>query len=102
MGKHTITATITDKRGRTLAVAQNDYTKTHPLQHRFACYVGQPARIFLHAEIHALAKLRHTDKPYKISIERYHKNGKPANAKPCPVCEYAIKQYGINHVEYTI
>lgn len=102
MAKHQIKATITDRKNRVLSSAQNDYGKTHPLQHRFACLVGQPARIFLHAEIAALVKLKKEDKPFKIKVERYHKNGNPANAKPCSVCEAAIKQYGINHVEYTI
>lgn len=101
MGKHTITATITDKRGRILSQAQNNYTKSHPYQRRIACSVGQPDRIFLHAEIAALIKLKQGT-PYKIFIERYHKSGKPANAKPCRVCEQAIKLKGIERVEYTM
>jgi len=101
VGKHTITATITDKRGRILSQAQNNYTKSHPFQHRIACSVGQPDRIYLHAEIAALIKLK-GGTPYKIFVERYTKNGKPANAKPCLVCEQAIKLKGIHRVEYTM
>jgi tRNA(Arg) A34 adenosine deaminase TadA len=101
VGKHTITATITDKRGRVLSQAQNNYSKSHPIQSSLASRMGQPSRIFLHAEIAALIKLR-KGTPHKIFVERYHKDGKPANARPCPVCEYAIKQAGISHVEYTI
>jgi hypothetical protein len=101
LGKHLVRATITDKRGRILSQAENNYTKTHPYQHRIACSVGQPDRVFLHAEIAALIKLKQGI-PYKIFIERYHKNGKPANAKPCPVCEQALKLKGIHRVEYTM
>lgn len=101
MSKHTITATIIDKRGRILSQAQNNYTKSHPYQRRLACSVGQPDRIFLHAEIAALIKLR-KGIPYHIKVERYTKDGQPANAKPCAVCEQAIKLAGIHHVEYTL
>jgi tRNA(Arg) A34 adenosine deaminase TadA len=100
--KFLIKATITDKNGLILAVAQNNYTKSHPIQARFANDVGQPDRIFLHAEIAALIKLPRGAKPHKLFVERYYKSGKPANSKPCPVCEAAIKHYGIKKVEYTI
>jgi tRNA(Arg) A34 adenosine deaminase TadA len=101
VGKHTITATILDKRGRILSQAQNNYRKSHPYQRRIACSVGEPDRIFLHAEIAALIKLKQGT-PHKIIVERYLKNGKPANAKPCRVCEEAIKLKGIERVEYTM
>lgn len=102
MSKHLIKATITGPKGNVLSTAENSYTKTHPIQARFARDVGMPDRVFLHAEIAALVKLPKDCKPYKISIQRYYKNGKPANAKPCEVCEAAIKFWGIKHVEYTL
>lgn len=97
-----ITATITDKQGNVLSSAENNYNKSHPIQARFANLSGQHHRIYLHAEIAALTKLPRGAKPYKIFVERFHKDGKPANAKPCPVCEAAIKHYNIVKVEYTI
>lgn len=102
MGKHLITATITDKAGKMLAHETNNYARTHPIQARFARDAGQPLRIFLHAEIAAITKLRKGAKPHKISVSRYTKDGEPANAAPCPVCQAAIKHYGIKLVEYTV
>jgi tRNA(Arg) A34 adenosine deaminase TadA len=102
MGRHRLTATITDKHGNVLAKAENSYNKTHPIQARFANSTNQPDRVFLHAEIAALVKLKRTDKPYRISIERVKRDGTKGLSKPCVVCEAAIKHWGINHVEYTI
>lgn len=101
MGKHTITATIYDKKGRSLAHAQNNYLRTHPIQAKFANKTHQPLRVFLHAEIAALVQLRKGMKPYKILIERYGKDGRSRLAKPCPACEAAIKAWNIQRVEYT-
>ena len=102
MGKHLITATIRDRKGNVLSRAVNNYLRTHPVQAKWAEATGNPTRIFLHAEISALVKLRKDDRPYSISIERYTKDGLPALAKPCAVCEAALKHWGISHVSYTI
>lgn len=102
MGRHIVFATIYDKKGRVLSKATNDYTRSHPMQARFAREAGMPARIYLHAELSALIKLKRNDRPSRISIERYTKDGQPALAAPCPVCQAAIKFYGINRVEYTL
>ena len=101
MGRHSITAIIKDRSGNVLSCAQNNYDKTHPIQARFANHANQPTRIFLHAEIAALVKLKHNAKPHSIEVSRFYKNGEPANAKPCAVCDAAIKHYGIKHVTYT-
>ncbi len=97
---HHILAKCYDKRGRLLAAAFNAYSKTHPLQAHLARKVGHPERQYLHAEIHAILKCK--GKPiHRISIERYNAAGLPANAQPCPVCQEAIKAFGIKIVEYT-
>lgn len=100
--KHVITATLYDKAGSVLAKATNNYTKSHPMQAKFAQQVGQPDRIFLHAELAALVKLKRNDRPVRVVVERYMRNGQPANAKPCPVCEAALKHWGVSKVEYTL
>lgn len=100
--KFKIKATIYDKNDNVLSSAENNYAKSHPIQARFARDAGQPDRIFLHAEIAALVKLPRNSNPHKIFVERFYKSGKPANAKPCKVCEAALKHYGIKFVEYTI
>lgn len=98
--KQRITATIYDRKGRVLSIGQNSYHKTHPTQAEFARRVGQPERLFLHAEISALVKCR--GKPYKIHIERKDKKGNLQLAKPCAICELAIREAGIKFVEYSI
>jgi tRNA(Arg) A34 adenosine deaminase TadA len=96
-----VTATIYDRKGNVLAKAQNSYVKTHPIQKRFAGQVGEVNKEFLHAEVHAIIKAQKRGTPYKIKIERYGKGGEPRLAKPCPICELAIKESGIKFIEYT-
>jgi deoxycytidylate deaminase len=96
-----ITATIYNKRGKIISKGVNSYVKTHPKQAKAAKAVGDPERIYLHAEIDALIACRF-EIPYKIKIERYDIKGNPKNAKPCPICELAIKKAGIRFVEYTM
>lgn len=96
-----LVATIYNKRGRILARGTNSYHKSHPLQHRFARAAGRPEAIFLHAEIHALTRLKDWSCAHRIVIERYSKGGTPLLAKPCEICERAIQEAGIEHIEYT-
>ena len=102
MTKHVVSARIYDKRGRLLSQATNDYTRSHPVQASFARKAGQPARIYLHAEIHSLVKLRSWQRPYKMVVERLGKDDRPRLARPCPVCMSAIKHWGIEKLEYSI
>jgi tRNA(Arg) A34 adenosine deaminase TadA len=98
--KHNLTARCYDRKGKLLSIATNSYSKTHPIQAYFATKVGQPAKIYLHAEIHAIIKAG-DKKIHKIVISRIGKNHKALNAKPCPICQEAIKAYGIPFVSYT-
>lgn len=102
MTKHVITARIYDKRGRLLTRAQNNYTHSHPLQASFARKAGQPARIYLHAEIAALVKLRKHDRPWRMEVERIRKDGTKGSAHPCPVCMAAINHWGIEELEFSL
>ena len=96
-----ISATIYDRKGRKLSYGINSYLKSHPLQQYYAKAAGRPDAIFLHAEIHALVKLKSKRKPYRIVVERYLQNGEPGLAKPCEICTQAIQDMGIKVVEYT-
>lgn len=96
-----ITALIYDRKGRIISIGKNSYVKTHPLQAKFAQHVGLNDKIFLHAEVEALVKLKDWSKAHKIVITRYNKNGEPVLAKPCKVCQHAIKMANIQHVEHT-
>ena len=96
-----IVATVYDKRGRKLTEGSNSYTKSHPLQAKFAVQVGLDDKIYLHSEIAAISKLKKHHKPYRIVVERYKENGEPALARPCRVCQAAIESHGITLVEWT-
>lgn len=98
----TVTAILYDKKGRILSIGRNSYVKTHPLQARLARQVGHPSRVFLHAEIDALVKCRDWERIASISIFRYGANGLPLLAKPCIICEQAIKLARIKEVVYTV
>jgi deoxycytidylate deaminase len=99
--KQDITAIIYDKRGRVLSIGRNSYIKTHPLQKYHADKVGLSDKVYCHAEISAIIRLRDNQKPYKIFISRLLKDGSFGNAKPCLICQSAIKACGIKEVEFT-
>jgi tRNA(Arg) A34 adenosine deaminase TadA len=101
MAKQDLTAIIYDKRGRVISVGQNSYVKTHPLQALHAQKAGLPEKQFLHAEIHAIIRCKDLTRAHKIFVSRWDKKGRPALAKPCPVCMSAIEAAGIEFVEHT-
>ncbi len=96
-----ITAILYDKTGKVLSVGKNSYIKTHPLQAHYAKIAGQPGRIFLHAEIAAIIKCRDLDRAHRMMVTRFGADGKPLLAKPCPVCDTAIRASGIRHVDFS-
>ena len=103
-----ITALVYDRRGRLLSVGRNSYHKTHPVQARMAQETDREnndsdlaEKIYLHAEVDALVKVRDWSKAHRLVITRYTKDGKPASAKPCKICERMIRLAGIEHIEHT-
>lgn len=96
-----ITAFAYDRKGRLLSIGRNSYVKTHPLQARAAKEVGEDYKIYLHAEVAALVKIKNWQKIDKLVVTRYNKNGEPMLAKPCRVCQRVIKIAGISTVEHT-
>lgn len=85
-----------------VGIGLNSY-KTHPLQNRFS---KTDYNNFMHAEIaainNALKKGNKNLNGASIYIARVLKNNKPALAKPCEICNRALKHYGIEQVFYTI
>lgn len=101
MNKHAITATIYDRKGRVLSIGQNNYLKTHPLQAEHAAKVGEPYKIFIHAEVSAITRCSDLSKAYRILITRYDRSGRPALAQPCAICVSAIKATRIKIIQHT-
>jgi tRNA(Arg) A34 adenosine deaminase TadA len=101
MSKHKLTAIIYDRRGRVLSIGQNNYLKSHPYQASLAKQVRLPEKIYLHAEINAIIKCPDLSRAYRIFISRFDQLGNARLAKPCPVCDEAIRLSGIKYVEYT-
>jgi tRNA(Arg) A34 adenosine deaminase TadA len=99
--KHTVTAIIYNKKGRVISIGQNSYIKTHPLQAIHANKVGESNKIYLHAEVSAIAKCKDIQKAYKIVVMRYNKQGEPVIAKPCNICLSAIHSTPIKIIEHT-
>lgn len=97
--KHELTAFAYCKRGRLLAIGRNNYVKSHPIQARFAAKVGQPQKIYLHAEIDALLKAR--QKVHRLVVVRVKKDGNYGNARPCVICREAIRFFGVAHIEHS-
>lgn len=95
----TISCIVTNSKGWVIGEGSNNYTKTHPKQKFYADKVHNKYSIYLHAEIAALVKCR--DFPYAIYILRLLKNGKFGLARPCPICELAIREAGIKKVFYS-
>ena len=93
-----LTAFAYDKRGRLLAVGRNSYIQTHPLQAKFAKKAGRPQAIYVHAEMHAIAASR--KQIHTLEVFRYNSKGERVTAKPCSICELAIKEFGIKKVVY--
>lgn len=99
--KPAITAICYDKRGRILSVGRNSYVKTHPMQAKMAAQVGSPSRIFLHAEMDAILKVKDWNRIHRMTVVRRNKEGKEMCAKPCPICQRMIELVGIKYVEHT-
>lgn len=99
--KFVLTATTFCPKGRVIAHAQNQVTKTHPLQKHFAIKAGESElKCVTHAEIGAILKSRGKQID-SILVQRFAANGAPALAMPCKSCQEAIKAFGIRLVRYT-
>ena len=99
--KFNITAILYDKRGKVLSIGKNSYVKTHPLQAHYAAKVGEPKKVFLHAELAAIIKCPDITKAYRLVVFRYNDDGTPGSTKPCCICQKAISKTSIVKVEHT-
>ena len=100
--RYRIIARCFDYTGRQISIGFNNYNKTHPMQKFFAERVGQPNKIYLHAEIQALLRAQAQDKfVHTITVESYNSCGLMENAKPCEICRAALEFYKVRAVTYT-
>ncbi|MEM4379219.1 MAG: deaminase [Thermoplasmatales archaeon] len=82
------------KKNRIVAMGYNNKLKTHP-----KCNTKFNR---LHAELHAMIGANFDDLcGATVYVYREYKNGKPALAKPCPVCEQELRRAGVAKVYYT-
>jgi deoxycytidylate deaminase len=95
---HKVACIITDKRGNVISQGMNS-NKSHPIQAKFAKLVGKEEKIYLHAEISALVKCH--KEPHTIYVARITQAGNMGIAKPCLICQEAIRQAGVKFVVYT-
>ena len=86
--------------GRDTFIGLNSY-KSHPLQFKFS---KDSQKVCIHSEIAALAKAskEYTDlSKFKMYVARVLADGTPALARPCCICEGAIREFGITQVYWT-
>ncbi len=100
MSKHgyEFTAFILDKKGRVISIGKNSYTKTHPIQAKAASSVGLPKKIFLHAEVAALVKLKDINKAHSVRVIRHYRSIGNIEVSPCPICSQMLDSYDIVHL----
>lgn len=97
--KFRIGCIVTNKRGQVISSGVNLMLKSHPKQAEYSARVGKDECIYLHAEIAALIKCR--EEPHAIYVARVTKDNKSALAKPCPICQLAIKEAGVKIINWT-
>lgn len=91
--RYLISAKCFDHRGRMVSFAQNNYSKTHPIQAHFAKLAGEPEKKYLHAEILALIRAGET----KVESIEISSDGL-SKPYPCKVCQKAIQSWGVKRV----
>ena len=87
-----------NKRGKIISYGQNSYIKSHPKMQEYNLHSNRKC-IFLHSEIDALIKCR--EKPYMLIVARIGKKGDIRIARPCPICQEAIRRSGVEKVYFT-
>lgn len=100
-----ITAIIYDKRGNVLSIGKNSYTKTHPMQARYAKLAGPEYSAhnyaFIHAEVDAIIRCKELSRAHRILVTRVRRDGSYGMAAPCKACQIALQRAGIEIVEHT-
>jgi len=97
-GEYLLGAICINRRGRVLSMGFNSYTKTHPLQSKYANKLNIHHKVYLHAELSALLKSK--EKPNSLLVARINRHGQLTTSKPCLVCQLAMREAGVKQVFY--
>lgn len=98
---------LLDKRYNILTSGCNNYSKTHPVQARLAMQSELPKRIFLHAEISALIRLRSMGMEEAlhsavcVRVRTIQKNKMLGLSFPCPICFDTLIKSGVKKIIYS-
>ena len=95
-------AVLYNSKKREITSATNNDDKSHPRQAWWAERVGLREKIYLHAEMAALIKAREDADTIVVVRLGGHDGKSLRNAKPCPICEPALRFAGIKHVYYSV
>ena len=95
---HRIGCLILNRKGIVISTGYN-LLKSHPIQYEYADLVGEPYKIYLHAEVRALIKCK--EKPHHLYTMRLSKTGDYLLSKPCCICVQYIKDSGVKYISYT-
>ena len=83
-------------RGKSIVQMGSNTPKTHP--HFKRSYKSGECSYHMHAEQNVLRFSKPGD---RLRVLRFSAKGQLTMAKPCPVCQKFIKQFGIRGVEYS-
>lgn len=85
---------------KVVSTGYNQMSKTHPMMQRFNRDTEYLPRI--HAEIHSCLGVPAGDlNGADVYVGRIFKNGNPALAKPCIICERFLRSVGVDKVYYS-
>jgi len=97
--KFFVAAVTLDVKGQILSIRSNSY-KTHPKMVKLSQSAQWGTKkIFLHAEVAALVSSQ--NKVHTIIIARMRRDGSLAIARPCPICQLAIKEAKVKKIYFT-
>ena len=95
-------AVLYNSKKRVIATAVNNDYKSHPRQAWWAHRVGLEEKIYLHAEMACLIRAREDADTIVVVRLGGHDGKSLRQARPCPICEPALRYAGIKHVYYSV
>jgi deoxycytidylate deaminase len=97
--KYWVIAASLDHHNNIISIGENSYQKTHPMQSRLSLKCGNRNREYLHAEIASLVKNRSIVE--SIMVVRMTSTGLVRMARPCNICNLALREAGIKYIYFS-